>query len=62
MPSGRPLGKDTECIIALSERGLKTREIAYTLSLSSAKVQTTLNYHRNKEYRKKMYFKKSVVI
>jgi len=52
MPSGRPLGKDTEVIIALSERGLNMNEIAYTLGVTKVKVSNTLKNHRKREYQR----------
>jgi DNA-directed RNA polymerase specialized sigma24 family protein len=50
MPSGRPISKDTECVLALYERGLSHKEIAYTLSITTAKVTYTLSNHRRREY------------
>jgi DNA-binding NarL/FixJ family response regulator len=50
MPSGRPISKDTECVLALHERGLSVKEIAYTLSLTSLKVSNTIRNQRRREY------------
>jgi DNA-binding NarL/FixJ family response regulator len=52
MPSGRPIGKDTECVLALHEKGLSNKEIAYTLSITTEKVSNTLCNHRRREYDK----------
>jgi DNA-binding NarL/FixJ family response regulator len=52
MPSGRPISKDTECVLALYERGLTIKEIAYTLNLTRLKVSTTICNHRRREYQR----------
>jgi DNA-binding NarL/FixJ family response regulator len=52
MPSGRPLCKYTKPILDLYQSGLKVRQIAKELELTSVKVSNTLCNHRRREYQK----------